>query len=63
VAKWMRGPLGDEVSAYVNNRDQFLNPESVRRMIALHREGKVNFGHLLWRVYVWGVWREMVRDS
>jgi asparagine synthase (glutamine-hydrolysing) len=63
VAKWMRGSLGDEVAARVNNCDRFLNPESVRKMIALHREGKANFGHLLWRVYVWGVWGEMVRNA
>jgi asparagine synthase (glutamine-hydrolyzing) len=63
VAKWMRGPLADEVAASVNNRDRFLNPESVRKMIALHREGKANFGHLLWRVYVWGVWRGVMRNS
>ncbi len=63
VAKWMRGPLADEVAASVNNRDQFLNPESVRKMIALNREGKANFGHLLWRVYVWGVWRVVMRDA
>lgn len=57
VARWMRGPLADEVLARLDSNDQFLNSETVRQMVAIHREGKANFGHLLWRIYVWEVWR------
>lgn len=57
AAKWMQGALGGEVLAGLDGDNQFLNAEAVRQMMALHREGKANFGHLLWRVYVWQVWR------
>ncbi len=59
VAKWMRGSLADETLARLETDDQFLNPETVQQMVAMHREGKANFGHLLWRVYVWGVWESL----
>jgi asparagine synthase (glutamine-hydrolysing) len=59
IGQWMRGPLGEEVSARLSQRDEFLNAEAIQRMVRWHREGRADFGHLLWRVYVWQVWREV----
>jgi len=58
IGQWMRGPLGEEVLARASQRDEFLNAEAIQRTVRWHREGRADFGHLLWRVYVWQVWRE-----
>lgn len=58
VTRWMRGQFADKLLSSISNRDEILNAESVRKMVELHRSGKANFGHLLWRLYVWSIWRE-----
>jgi len=59
VARWMRGALADELLKRLRKNDPFLDGEAVQKMVALHREGTANFGHLLWRLYVWLVWQEV----
>lgn len=58
VAKWMQGKLGDELLARFSENEPLLNAETVRKMVQLHKSNKANFGHLLWRLYVWSVWAE-----
>lgn len=61
VAKWMQGKLGDELLARFSKSVPLLNSETVRKMVQLHKSNKANFGHLLWRLYVWSVWAESCR--
>ncbi|MGQ9463312.1 MAG: asparagine synthase-related protein, partial [Candidatus Fervidibacter sp.] len=61
VAKWMQDKLGDELLARFSKSDPLLNAETVRKMVQLHKSNKANFGHLLWRLYVWSVWSESCR--
>lgn len=58
VSRWMRGQLADKLLSSIDSRDGILNAESARKMVELHRSGKANFGHLLWRLYIWSIWRE-----
>jgi asparagine synthase (glutamine-hydrolysing) len=57
LAKWFRGEMGQYLERKLNSKDEFssaeyLNTETVRRLIADHRKGRADNSRALWLVWM-----------
>ena len=67
VASWFRGSLGDALERLAfgpeARPDPLVDPERVRRALALHRAGRYDFGKELWSVLTLDVWARIFLDG
>ena len=67
VASWFRGSLGDALERLAfgpeARPDPLVDPERVRRALALHRAGRYDFGKELWSVLTLDVWARLFLDG
>jgi asparagine synthase (glutamine-hydrolysing) len=60
VSEWFRGPLGDQLEQQLVrseiNELGYLNPETVRDLLALHRSGRADRSFQLWNILNLSVW-------
>ncbi|KWX66515.1 hypothetical protein ASJ79_06110 [Mycobacterium sp. NAZ190054] len=67
VSPWFRGSLGDALDRLVSGPDArpdpLVDPERVRRALALHRAGRYDFGKELWSVLTLDVWARIFLDG
>ncbi|QNJ92810.1 asparagine synthase (glutamine-hydrolyzing) [Mycolicibacterium fluoranthenivorans] len=67
VAPWFRGSLGDVLERLTfgpqARPDPLVDPEWVRRALALHRSGHYDFGKELWSVLTLDVWARLFLDG
>jgi asparagine synthase (glutamine-hydrolysing) len=67
VASWFRGSLGDGLERLTlgpeARPDPLVDPERVRRALALHRAGRYDFGKELWSVLTLDVWARIFLDG
>lgn len=67
VASWFRGRLGvalDRLTLGPDARhDPLVEPERIRRALALHRSGRYDFGKELWSVLTLDVWARIFLDG
>jgi asparagine synthase (glutamine-hydrolysing) len=67
VAPWFRGSLGDVLERLTfgpqARPDPLVDPERVRRALALHRSGHYDFGKELWSVLTLDVWARLFLDG
>lgn len=65
LGRWLRRelrPLVDEyLSREVLDRQGYLRPEEVSRLVARHMSGKAEYGRQLWSVLVLSLWAEQQR--
>lgn len=59
---WLRGPLRDWAEDLLDEkkikRDEFLNPEPIKKLWKEHLSGKRNWQYLLWDVFVFQAWKK-----
>lgn len=67
VGSWFRGRLGDALERAMFGADArpdpLVDPERVRRALALHRTGRYDFGKELWSVLTLDVWARLFLDG
>ncbi|OIN79037.1 asparagine synthase (glutamine-hydrolyzing) [Mycobacterium malmoense] len=66
VASWFRGSLGDALEHLVGRdarSEPLVDPERVRRALALHRLGRHDFGKELWSILTLDVWARVFLDG
>jgi len=67
VATWFRGSLGDALERLSfgpeARPDPLVDPERVRRTLALHRAGRYDFGKELWSLLTLDVWARIFLDG
>jgi len=67
VGSWFRGTLGDALERAISGPearvDPLVDPERVRRALALHRSGRYDFGKELWSVLTLDVWARIFLDG
>ena len=67
VGSWFRGTLGDALERTIlgpeARPDPMVDPERVRRALALHRAGRYDFGKELWSVLTLDVWARIFLDG
>ncbi|MEW5813241.1 MAG: asparagine synthase (glutamine-hydrolyzing) [Actinomycetota bacterium] len=67
VGPWFRSGLGDALERLVlgpeARHDPLVDPDRVRRALALHRAGRYDFGKELWSVLTLDVWARIFLDE
>jgi asparagine synthase (glutamine-hydrolysing) len=67
VAAWFRGGLGDALERLTlgpeARPDPLVDPERVRRALALHRDGHYDLGKELWSLLTLDVWARLFLDG
>ena len=67
VGSWFRGRLGDALERATlgpdARPDPLVDPERIRRALALHRGGRYDFGKELWSVLTLDVWARIFLDG
>jgi asparagine synthase (glutamine-hydrolysing) len=67
VASWFRGSLGDALERLSfgpeARPEPLVDPERVRRALALHRTGRFDFGKELWSLLTLDVWARIFLDG
>jgi len=62
IDNWIRDPLRDWAEDLLDEkkikRDEFLNPEPIRKLWKEHLSGKRNWQYLLWDVLMFQAWKE-----
>ncbi|MBA2475124.1 MAG: asparagine synthetase B, partial [Actinobacteria bacterium] len=62
TADWLRGPLAPALTEQLESSalydDGWIDRGAVRRALAEHREGRVDWSRLLWPVLVLGSWMD-----
>ncbi len=62
LGHWFKNGLSDELLQLVKDVPTLLNSEEIGWMIAEHREGKRDFGHRLWQLYIYFLWRHQIQE-
>jgi asparagine synthase (glutamine-hydrolysing) len=67
VSPWFQGSLGDALERLTlgpeARPDPLVDPERIRRALALHRAGRYDFGKELWSVLTLDVWARIFLDG
>ena len=67
VAPWFRGSLGEALERLTlgpdARPDPLVDPDRIRRALALHRSGRYDFGKELWSVLTLDVWARIFLDG
>ncbi|MGU3499870.1 asparagine synthase (glutamine-hydrolyzing) [Mycobacterium sp. C31M] len=67
IASWFRGSLGDSLERLTFGRDArpypLVDPDRIRRALALHRAGRYDFGKELWSLLTLDVWARIFLDG
>ena len=67
IAGWFRADLGDALERLTLGRDArpdpLVDPETTRRVLALHREGRYDLGKELWSLLTLDVWARIFLDG
>lgn len=55
---WLRTSLVDYFQEQIStlNAGEYINQLEVRKMFKMHKEGKGNYGFLLWKTLIFAVW-------
>lgn len=57
VHKWFARGLGSKLPELLNEIPTVLNCSFVNEMISIHKRGKRDYGHHLWSIYIYLIWR------
>ena len=57
VHKWFKGNLGNELKELIRECNTGLNAERILEYLNMHQSGKKDFGHHLWAIYIYYLWK------
>ena len=67
IASWFRGDLGDALERLTlgpgARQDPLVDPETTRRVLGMHREGRYDLGKELWSLLTLDVWARIFLDG
>ncbi|WP_295393305.1 asparagine synthase (glutamine-hydrolyzing) [uncultured Thiodictyon sp.] len=58
VHRWFAGALGDALEARLADPALPFVPAVVSDLLAAHRSGRRDYGHRLWQIYIYCLWRQ-----
>ena len=62
VHNWFHDQLGDEFEELIQTTSTPIDAKNVSMMLARHRKGQRDFGHHLWSIYIFLIWRQGAFD-
>ncbi len=58
VNQWFHGALGDTLVALLREQPNPLDLSHAQTLLRTHREGRRDYGHQLWAIYVYLLWQK-----